>query len=254
MVRGLHAEVSDASELLPRGVPAWRCVYTGPNPLRQGVADQNRGLATFASRRALSVLSQYISHPQDSTYAELERMFNPELLERFTQHFKDTRYRVSVTLPQIYDANLADIWVTLGPSRAFNPNSQYEVAQWMTFTFCLRQSMPNFDNETFAEYRNRMKEDFQQGLRFKVDVVIDADVVYKVEDKENGEICLYDQGRRDLLVQFETPYFEPAHEMVSRDPDTRDIVMDWSWRISDIDHLLERERLDRQEDGSSSEN
>ncbi|KAI9469318.1 hypothetical protein BDB00DRAFT_793689 [Zychaea mexicana] len=205
--------------------------------------------ATFASRRALNVLSQHLSHPDDSTKDELENMMSIDLLDRYTRAAKECLTgdeEISINLPQIYDANLGDVWVTLGNSTAFTHPRQYEVLEWMTLKLCLKNSGVDAEEESFKDYRARIARGLMEGVHIKVDVEVDADVVYKIT--RGDETLLYDEGRRTLLVQFETPYFEPAHKMVSgRDPENGEPINDWSWRISDFDQLITKEKLDNEE-------
>ncbi|KAI7856801.1 hypothetical protein BDC45DRAFT_479219 [Circinella umbellata] len=205
--------------------------------------------ATFASRRALNVLSQYLNNPDENMKKELEGMINIDLLERYTKAGKECLTgdeKISINLPQIYDANLGDVWVTLGSSIAFTHTRQYEILEWMTLKLCLKAANVDVEEESFRDYRARVAKGLMEGVHIRVDVEVDADVVYKIS--RGDEILLYDEGRRTLLVQFETPYFEPAHEMVSgRDPENGEPINDWSWVISDIDHLITKEKLDNDE-------
>ncbi|KAI9266509.1 hypothetical protein BDA99DRAFT_505890 [Phascolomyces articulosus] len=205
--------------------------------------------ATFASRRALNVLSQHLNNPDDNTRNELEGMMSIELLDRFTKAGKECLTgdeEISINLPQIYDANLGDVWVTLGSSIAFTHTRQYEVLEWMTLKLCLKTSGVDVDEESFRDYRARVARGLMEGVHIRVDVEVDADVVYKIS--RGDDVLLYDEGRRTLLVQFETPYFEPAHTMISgRDPENGEPINDWSWVISDIDQLITKEKLDNDE-------
>ena len=56
-----------------------------------------------------------------------------------------------------------------------------------------------------------------------------------------------DFTRRPLLVRFETPFFEPAEEMVASRSMSRpdEAPIDWNWRVSDIDYLLEQDFIER---------
>ncbi|KAI8146267.1 hypothetical protein BJV82DRAFT_601129 [Fennellomyces sp. T-0311] len=205
--------------------------------------------ATFASRRALNVLSQHLSHPDDTTEKELEGMLSHDLLERYARAAKECLTgdeEISINLPQIYDANLGDVWVTLGSSVAFTHHRSYEIMEWMTLKLCLKQPGVEIEEESFRDYRGRVAKGLMEGVHIRVDVEVDADVTYKIS--RGDEVLLYDEGRRTLLVQFETPYFEPAHTMVSgRDPDNGEPINDWSWRIADFDQLLTKEKLDNNE-------
>ena len=176
-------------------------------------------------------------------------MLNLDLLERFTRAGEECLTgdeEISIQVPQIYDANLGDVWVTLGSSLAFTHQQSYEILEWMTLKLCMKQPGMEIDDESFKDFRGRVAKGLMEGVHVRVDVEVDADVTYKIS--RGDEVLLYNEGRRTLLVQFETPYFEPAHRMVSgRDPENGEPINDWSWRISDFDQLLTKEKLDNDE-------
>ncbi|KAG0167674.1 hypothetical protein DFQ29_000309, partial [Apophysomyces sp. BC1021] len=203
----------------------------------------------MASRHALRALSEHLSHPDDGESTELDTMFGPKLLERFREAAgKELKgANVMISLPQIYDLNYGDVWVKLGSAQAFENTRRYEVVEWMTLSLGTRKAMGDEDEESFADYRARTAKGLMEGAQLAVDVEIDADVMYKITKDE--DILLYDKGRRTLVMRFETPYFEPANRMVSgRDPETQEPINDWSWRITDIDQLLEKEALEQTEE------
>ncbi|KAI7876461.1 hypothetical protein K492DRAFT_239749 [Lichtheimia hyalospora FSU 10163] len=201
--------------------------------------------ATMATRRALEVLSQHLTDPSNETRRdELEQMMNPMLLARLEQGAKKAlglHDEILLSVPQIYDANLGDVWLTLGNSRAFVTPREYDIFEWMTIQVGMKK-VNDSDEESFGDARMRVARGLLEGAHVRVDVKVDADVVYKVN--RGDDILMYDEGRRTLLVQFETPYFEPADKMVSSRDENGEPINDWSWRISDIDQLLTKEKLD----------
>ncbi|KAL0077174.1 hypothetical protein J3Q64DRAFT_1835634 [Phycomyces blakesleeanus] len=203
--------------------------------------------ASMASRRALDVLSNHLSHPNDPVPAELQSMLSPELLYRLTEAAKETLQEgdvVSLSVPQVYDVNVGDIWVTLGNSNATTNPRKYELIEWMTLQLGLKRSVVDDVDENFKDYRARVSKGLMEGAHVAVDVLIDADVEFSITRGE--KVLVKDQGRRELIMRFETPYFEPAHDMVSGRDEMGEPINEWRWRIADVDHWLEKEKLDRE--------
>ncbi|KAI9320446.1 hypothetical protein BX666DRAFT_1829623, partial [Dichotomocladium elegans] len=206
--------------------------------------------ATLATRRALEALSEHLSKPTAETREGLENMLTPSLIDRFELGKMQSLLPedvVSITVPQIYDANLGDVWLTLGNRRALTAPREYDVIEWMTIKVAIKKGASmggggDHNEESFGDSRSRVARGLMEGAQCTVDVKVDADVVYKITNGD--EILMYDEGRRTLQVQFETPYFEPADKMVSSRDENGEPVNDWSWRISDMDQLLLKERLE----------
>lgn len=201
-------------------------------------------LASLATRKAVGLLSDQINHPDDAKMEELSSILGPDLLDRFIKAAPSDA-EVHIDLPQIYDVNLGDIWITLGNPAAFSDERKYEVLRWMTVQIGLHKATGSEYEEAFQDYRQRISKSIMEGVQVGVDVLIDADVTYKVNKKDNSEdVVLYDEGRRTLRMRFATPYFSPASKMVSgRDEETGEPINDWSWRLVDIDQLLEKESM-----------
>jgi hypothetical protein len=206
----------------------------------------------LATRKAFETLSLDLALEKEEMSQNAESIFSPALLQKLrdarTQVNPETRFNISI--PQVYDATIKDVWITLGNPQAFQNNRQYEIMQWMTLTIGVKAARQSEDEEAFSDYRGRVAKGLMDGAHFKVDVEIDADVEYKIsnpkaseDDKEDG-ILLYDRGRRPLIISFETPYFEPADRMVAGRDEDDEPIMDWSWRIADIDQLLAKEEID----------
>ncbi|KAF1807172.1 hypothetical protein V8B55DRAFT_1463166 [Mucor lusitanicus] len=200
--------------------------------------------ASLASRQAVSLLSDQINH--QNKMEELQHILGPDLLHRYLDSVP-ANTNIHIDIPQIYDVNLGDIWITLGNSNAFSDERKYDVLRWMTVQIGLHKYKGKSElEESFQEYRERIAKSILEGVQVGVDVLVDADVTYKATDKENNDnVILYDQGRRTLRMRFATPYFEPASKMVSgRDKETGEPINDWNWRLVDIDQLLEKEAMD----------
>jgi hypothetical protein len=204
----------------------------------------------LASRKAVGLLSDQLRHPEDEAKKqELQHILGPDLLDRFLKAVpSDTDIEISI--PQIYDVNLGDIWITLGSPAAFSDQRNYDILRWMTVQIGLHKSKINENEESFQDYRERISKSIMEGVQVGVDVLIDADITLKANTKDNqDDVLLYDQGRRTLRMRFATPYFNPASKMVSgRDPETGEPINEWNWKLVDIDQLLEKESMDAAND------
>lgn len=203
----------------------------------------------------MRLLSDQLNHPEDTEKKEeLLELLGPDLLERFIEATpKNTK--IEIEIPQIYDVNVGDIWITLGNPKAFSDDRKYEVMRWMTVQIGLQKSNVNELEEPFLEYRERISKSIMEGVQVGVDVLIDADIKYEVTEKDQEEgqeeekVLMYDEGRRTMRMRFATPYFSPASKMVSgRDPETGEPINDWNWKLVDIDQLLEKEAMDNHHD------
>lgn len=203
----------------------------------------------------MRLLSDQLNHPEDTEKKEeLLELLGPDLLERFIEATpKNTK--IEIEIPQIYDVNVGDIWITLGNPKAFSDDRKYEVMRWMTVQIGLQKSNVNALEEPFLEYRERISKSIMEGVQVGVDVLIDADIKYEVTEKDQEEgqeeekVLMYDEGRRTMRMRFATPYFSPASKMVSgRDPETGEPINDWNWKLVDIDQLLEKEAMDNHHD------
>jgi hypothetical protein len=192
------------------------------------------------------LLSDHLRHPEDETKKqELQHILGPDLLDRFIKAVpSDTDIEISI--PQIYDVNLGDIWITLGNPAAFSDERNYEVLRWMTVQIGLHQAKVKESEESFQDYRERISKSIMEGIQVGVDVLVDADITLKANTKNKpDDVLLYDQGRRTLRIRFATPYFSPASKMVSgRDAETGEPINEWNWKLVDIDQLLEKEAMD----------
>jgi hypothetical protein len=207
----------------------------------------------MATRKALEILSEDLTVGNEKSSEKLESTFSPTLLQtlRDVRREMDPNLHIDISIPQIYDATIKDVWITLGSPRAFDMNRQYEVMQWMTLTIGVKAARQSEEEENFSDYRGRVAKGLMDGAHFKVDVEIDADVEYKVsipksQEDSDPSVLIYDRGRRPLIISFETPYFEPADRMVAGRDEDDEPIMDWNWRIADIDQLLAKEALEKE--------
>ncbi|CAG8548747.1 14624_t:CDS:2 [Funneliformis caledonium] len=95
--------------------------------------------------------------------------------------------------------------------------------------------------------RAKIAKSFSDGINFKVDVEIDAEVTYTLKSAKD-EILIDDRSRRPVLFRFESPHFEPTDRIyykVSSDL-IEEPPVNWNWRVGDIDYLLEIEDLENE--------
>lgn len=205
-------------------------------------------IASLASRKAVSLLSEQLNN-REQQVEELPNILGPDLLDRFLKAAPSDA-DIHLDISQIYDVNLGDIWITLGNPAAFSDDRKYEILRWMTVQIGLHKAAINENEESFQDYRQRISKSIMEGVQVGVDVLIDADITYKVNKKgadNDQDVILYDEGRRVLRMRFATPYFSPASKMVSgRDSETGEPINDWNWRLVDIDQLLEKEVMDNE--------
>lgn len=202
----------------------------------------------MATRRALAILSQHLSNPQqEETRQQLERIFQAPLLEKLTRSAADAfedGVKVDIELPQIYDAIDSEVWLLAGNPQALTNPDLYETWEWFAVTLNIKAPATIGKDESMSDYYSRIYSNWLEGVQVKIDVNIDADVVYTVRKGE--EILLRDEGRRELRMQFATPYFAPMRKMLpKRDPETLELIQEWQWTVADIDQLVEKDRLEK---------
>ncbi|KAI7862723.1 hypothetical protein BDF14DRAFT_1745943 [Spinellus fusiger] len=203
--------------------------------------------AGMACRHTLETLSRHLTNPQEETEEALSLMMSLTLLERletaacYTLEKTDV---VEISLPQIYDANVKDTWVTMGNSEGLEDSEKYETMEWNTLQIYLKRSVFDDHGESYRDYRAKTINGLMEGVQIAVDVEIDADIHYSI--KREGNVLIEDRGRRSLVVRLESPYFEPAHEIVSGRDEAGNPINEWSWIITDLDYLLEKDKLDEE--------
>lgn len=231
-------------------------------------------------------ISRFLTNPNEETMEEVNNLISPTLGKALLGKAEGAfavQDKISISLPQIYDCRVGDIWVTLGNQDALRSPKKFEMLKWMTLVVALRRSTMDEIEEPFSEFRKRVGQGLMEGAHIAIDVEIDADVRYQIirptttttttvtnnqhsveknkrcdnEDnidnigqgstKSSDEVILFDEGRRTLLIRFESPYFVPASAMVTgRDEYTGEPINDWSFRIADIDQLVEKQQLDNE--------
>ncbi|KAG0245415.1 hypothetical protein BGW41_000042 [Actinomortierella wolfii] len=176
----------------------------------------------------------------------LRSMMTQELYDVF-EHELSKQERlgsdVSIRLAAVHDGLVKDVWVQLGPKLTSGTTRGFIRWRWQTLTVALRAA--SGDDVSSRDQVTRM---MMEGVQFKVDVEFDATIDYRIYNKKiDTDVIVDTTRRRPLLVRFETPYFQPADEMVRSRKLSRpdEAPIDWNWRVSDIDFLLEQDFIEK---------
>ncbi|KAF9315524.1 hypothetical protein BG003_002927 [Podila horticola] len=161
---------------------------------------------------------------------QLAHMMTQELYDRFESELErqeKLKSDVSIKLAAVHDGVVKDVWVLLGPKLKSGISRGFIRWRWQSLTVALRAATDQMSS------RDQVAQMMMEGVQFKVDV-------------EWNEV-ISDFTRRPLLVRFETPFFEPAEQMVASRSMSRphEAPIDWHWRVSDLDYLLEEEFIER---------
>ncbi|KAF9583923.1 hypothetical protein BGW38_008097 [Lunasporangiospora selenospora] len=176
----------------------------------------------------------------------LTNMMTQELYDLFEAELKrqeEVHSDVKINLAAVHDGVIKDVWVQLGPRLRSSTPRGFIRWRWQSLTVALRAATDQMSS------RDQVGRMMMEGVQFKVDVEFDASIQYTVSSKTMDSDVISDFTRRPLLVRFETPYFEPAEEMVASRSMTRphEAPIDWNWRVSDIDYLLEQDFIVRRQ-------
>ncbi|KAF9364048.1 hypothetical protein BGX34_002651 [Mortierella sp. NVP85] len=174
----------------------------------------------------------------------LTNMLTQELYDRLEselQRQEEVSSDVSIKLATVHDGMVKDVWVLLGPKLSSGSTRGFIRWRWQSLTIALRAATDEMSSR--EQVANMMLE----GVQFKVDVEFDATIDYTIRSKILNSDVISDFTRRPLLVRFETPYFQPAEEMLRSRSMSRpdEAPIDWNWRVSDIDYLLEQDFIER---------
>ncbi|KAI1315927.1 hypothetical protein EDD11_000177 [Mortierella claussenii] len=166
---------------------------------------------------------------------ELYNVFEAELRRQ-----EEVKSEVSIQLAGIHDGMVKDVWVLLGPKLKSGSTRGFIRWRWQSLTIALRAATDEMSS------RAQVTQMMMEGVQFKVDVEFDASIDYTVRSNVMNSDVISDFSRRPLLVRFETPYFEPAETMVASRSRSRpdEAPIDWNWRVSDIDYLLEQDFIE----------
>ncbi|KAF8941413.1 hypothetical protein BGZ58_009496 [Dissophora ornata] len=174
----------------------------------------------------------------------LASMMTQELYDRFEselQRQEEVKSDVSIQLAAVHDGVVKDVWVLLGPKLKSGSTRGFIRWRWQSLTIALRAATDQMSS------RDQVAQMMMEGVQFKVDVEFDASIDYTIRSNVMGSDVISDFTRRPLLVRFETPFFEPAEKMVASRTRSRpdEAPIDWNWRVSDIDYLLEQDFIER---------
>ncbi|KAG0324250.1 hypothetical protein BGZ99_002035 [Dissophora globulifera] len=197
---------------------------------------QGAGLALSAMMRSLST---------DTNRDSLTNMMTQELYDRLESEFQrqeEVQSDVKIQLAALHDGIVKDVWVLLGPRLQSGGSTRGFIRwRWQSLTVALRAATDQMSS------RDQVAQMMMEGVQFKVDVEFDATIDYTIHSNPLNTDVVSDLSRRPLLVRFETPFFEPAEQMVASRSRTRpdEAPINWNWRVSDIDYLLEQDFLER---------
>ncbi|KAG0021267.1 hypothetical protein BGZ80_002736 [Entomortierella chlamydospora] len=176
----------------------------------------------------------------------LTHMMTQELYDRFESELEKqeaVKSEVNIKLAAIHDGMVKDVWVLLGPKLKSGSTRGFIRWRWQSLTVVLRAATDDMSS------RDQVTQMMMEGVQFKVDVEFDASIDYTIKSNVLNQDVVSDFTRRPLLVRFETPFFEPADKMVASRSMSRphEAPIDWNWRVSDIDYLLEQDFIVRRQ-------
>ncbi|KAF9168291.1 hypothetical protein BGX21_001895 [Mortierella sp. AD011] len=176
----------------------------------------------------------------------LTHMMTQELYDRFESELEKqeaVKSEVNIKLAAIHDGMVKDVWVLLGPKLKSGSTRGFIRWRWQSLTVVLRAATDDMSS------RDQVTQMMMEGVQFKVDVEFDASIDYTIKSNVLNQDVVSDFTRRPLLVRFETPFFEPADRMVASRSMSRphEAPIDWNWRVSDIDYLLEQDFIVRRQ-------
>ncbi|KAK3833608.1 MAG: hypothetical protein J3R72DRAFT_231075 [Linnemannia gamsii] len=174
----------------------------------------------------------------------LASMMTQELYDRYETELEQQERLgsdVSIKLASVHDGMVKDVWVLLGPKLKSGTSRGFIRWRWQSLTVALRAATDQMSS------RDQVAQMMMEGVQFKVDVEFDATIDYTIHSKVLDGDVISDFTRRPLLVRFETPFFEPAEQMVASRSMSRpdEAPIDWHWRVSDIDYLMEEDFIER---------
>ncbi|KAF9356480.1 hypothetical protein BGX26_005213 [Mortierella sp. AD094] len=176
----------------------------------------------------------------------LTNMMTQELYDKFESELEKqeaVKSEVNIKLAAIHDGMVKDVWVLLGPKLKNGSTRGFVRWRWQSLTVVLRAATDDMSS------RDQVTQMMMEGVQFKVDVEFDASIDYTIKSNVLNQDVVSDFTRRPLLVRFETPFFEPADQMVASRSMSRphEAPIDWNWRVSDIDYLLEQDFIVRRQ-------
>ncbi|KAF9136333.1 hypothetical protein BGW39_000049 [Mortierella sp. 14UC] len=213
----------------------WALLGWVPQSIQYAICKSASGLAIH---KLLPLLSTNVDRDA------LADMMTQELYDRYESELEMQEQLgsdVSIKLASVHDGMIKDVWVLLGPKLKSGTSRGFIRWRWQSLTVALRAATDQMSS------RDQVAQMMMEGVQFKVDVEFDATIDYTIHSKVLDTDVVSDFTRRPLLVRFETPFFEPAEKMVASRSMSRphEAPIDWHWRVSDIDYLLEQEFIER---------
>ncbi|KAK9760479.1 hypothetical protein K7432_015442 [Basidiobolus ranarum] len=239
----MHPRVKDfpLAEYIVPPIARWHCgsklqSYTSPDYF----PDQFLIGAALATKEVCRDIS-------NKNLPQLKNNLTPKLYERYVSEFENlSKQNATVNLDfiRLYDGFVKDVWVIEGPKKALTDTENFVRRQTCTYTLAYHKK--GLESESFAKYVEFISKESDKGICFKVDVEVDADMHFQLEQKD--KTLVDDKARRSIIMSFETEYFEPANKLTEAWNDGT-----FAWRVSDIDRLLEYEEATKPATPKSTE-
>jgi hypothetical protein len=200
---------------------------------------------------ALEATVGKLSNP--SIHSNLASVLGDQLLQEYEVAARELKsdlgVRPVILIDKVYDAYLKEVWVTIGPKNATdvlksqgtlegtNLEQHFFGTQYMNFLFTL----PKEQGQPLLQY------DISKGSQIAVDLNVRAKVLFELQKiKQEAslvpEVVFSDSCTRDVVVRFESPYFNSDTPIAVAGKDGK-MEPYWHWRLVDIDYLVESKRL-----------
>ncbi|KAI9024707.1 hypothetical protein DFJ74DRAFT_705447 [Hyaloraphidium curvatum] len=186
---------------------------------------------------------------------ELEAYLQKPLLHRLESELERLKARnesVSISIPRVHDITIRDLLVVFGPainmailklSKWINTWAMFEAGatnvllRWLSLAFVIpKTAWLSKQTPTWQ----MIVDATEQGGVIIVDCEIDAEVEFS-HRKDDGEVIFQESRRRPILLQLSTKHLQVAANRIRENvgEDGEPISQNPSWRISDVDNLLQ---------------
>ncbi|KAJ1506658.1 hypothetical protein HMI56_000498 [Coelomomyces lativittatus] len=201
---------------------------------------------------------------QPSMFERKSVFYTQELIDRFQQEFHKLRnlkdIGIEIAVSKIHDVQIQRELLMEGPDRITNQimtNPDYKIIDYLGGGRAIIKK--SSESQGLISSYN-----FLPGVKLHIDVELLLDTSFTVyqlkpqsssdtlDENQKGEdkgqsvlesTPIYHEftGKRNLLLRLSSPWFKSRKEMVqvTEDEDGNQVrTWNWSWKVSDIDHLL----------------
>lgn len=204
---------------------------------------------------AETAVQQFVTALSEDERAKLAGICTRQLYNRLETELDRLKARdeeVIIKVPRVYDIFVRNLLVVFGPSinysnvkltRRMRTWSFYEAGptyfflRWISLAFVV--SRQEFLSSTSPTWQMLVQSTDKGGV-VTVDCEIDADVEF-VHKKRDGTVLFEEKQRRTLLLQFTSRHMQLApskREVLDGTAESPNVGTP-SWRVSDIDNLLQ---------------